>query len=82
MDDWAWGQFALVGLAAAGFFAAGAREKYVALNIKTWFEIAQAVVIVVLLFILLSEGRGCHHSVGSSEGNCQPSPQGMICDDQ
>jgi hypothetical protein len=59
VNDWAWGQFALIGWVAACLFAAGARSKGIAMNRRTWLEIAQAAVIVVLLFALLSEGRGC-----------------------
>lgn len=58
ISDWAWGQFALLGWGAACLFAAGARGKGITMNRRTWFEIAQAVSIVVLLFALLSEGRG------------------------
>ncbi len=59
MTDWAWGQFALIGWAAAALFAEVARQKKLAFNHKTWSEIAMAAGIVVLLFALLSEGRGC-----------------------
>lgn len=59
MTDWAWGQFALLAWAAAALFAEGARQKQIAFNLKTWSEIAMATVIVVLLFALLSDGRGC-----------------------
>lgn len=62
MGDVAWYQFALVGGASACFFAIGARSKDIPLNRRTWFEIAQGVAIVVLLFALLSEGRGCSRS--------------------
>lgn len=61
-SNWAWGQFALVGAGAACVFAIGARGKGIAFNKQTAFEIAQAVVIVVLLFALLSDGRGCSRS--------------------
>lgn len=57
--DLAWGQFALLAWAAACLFEHGARAKNIPLNLKTWSEIAAAVFIVVLLFALLSEGRGC-----------------------
>lgn len=58
-NDLAWGQFALLAWAAACLFEHGARAKSIPLNTKTWFEIAGAVLIVVLLFALLTEGRGC-----------------------
>lgn len=57
--NWAWGQFALVGWAALCLFAAGAKSKGYPMNRGTIFEIVQAAVIVVLLFGLLTEGRGC-----------------------
>lgn len=57
--DYAWGQFALLGWVSACFFAAGGKAKGITLDRRAWLEIAQASVIVVLLFALLSEGRGC-----------------------
>lgn len=41
------------------FFAAGARSKGFAFTLRTWVEIAQAAGIAVLVFALLTEGRGC-----------------------
>lgn len=55
----AWGQFALLGWAAVCFFAAGARSKDIKMTWRTWLEISQAALIVVVLFALLTEGRGC-----------------------
>ncbi len=69
MNEWAWYQFALLGWAAAALFAEGARQKKIAFNLKTWAEIAMATVIVVLLFALLSDGRGCSRP-SSFEGDC------------
>ena len=59
MVNWAWGQFALVAWAAACLFLAGARAKRLPMTGKTIWEIAQATVIAVALFGLLTEGRGC-----------------------
>ncbi len=59
MSDWPWWQFALLGWLSVCFFAFGARSKGIALNRRTWFEIAQAALIVVILFALVSDGRGC-----------------------
>jgi hypothetical protein len=59
MSDWPWWQFGLLGWLSVCFFANGARSKGIALNRRTWFEIAQAALIVVILFALVSEGRGC-----------------------
>jgi hypothetical protein len=69
MNEWAWYQFALLGWAAAALFAEGARQKKIALNLKAWAEIAMATVIVVLLFALLSDGRGCSRP-SSFDGDC------------
>lgn len=66
MNEWAWGQFALLFWAAAALFAEGARQKKIAFNLKTWAEIAMAAVIVVLLFALLSEGRGCSRALDAA----------------
>jgi hypothetical protein len=65
--DWAWGQFGLVAWAALCLFASGARQKEIPFTGKTLWEIAQATVIVVTLFGLLTEGRGC--SSGSTAAN-------------
>lgn len=70
MNDWAWGQFALVGWGAACVFAAGARQKAIPLTQKTAFEIAQATVIVVVLFGLLTEGRGCANTGVTANAVC------------
>lgn len=59
MEDFAWAQFALVFWLAACFFAAGARMRTLPMGMRTWWEIVQAALIVVLLFALLTEGRGC-----------------------
>lgn len=69
---WAWGQFALLFWAAVCLFAAGARGKGVALTWRTWGEILQAAAIVVMVFALLSEGRGCANAptAGDPDGLC------------
>jgi hypothetical protein len=61
MVDWAWGQLALAAWAAACLFAAGARQKGIPFTGRTVWEIAQATLIVVALFALMTEGRGCAH---------------------
>lgn len=58
-NDLAWGQFALLAWASGCFFEYGARAKNIPFNLKTWSEIVGAVFIVVVLFALLTEGRGC-----------------------
>jgi hypothetical protein len=57
--NWAWGQFGLLAFAAACVFVSGARQKHITINKSVLLEIAQAVAIVVLLFALITEGRGC-----------------------
>ena len=63
VSDWAWGQFGLLFWLAACLFASGARAKSIPMGWRTWAEIFQAAGIVVILFALMSEGRGCS-SVG------------------
>jgi hypothetical protein len=46
-------------LGALATFVAGARQKHIRLTWRVLLELAQAVAIVVLLFALLTEGRGC-----------------------
>lgn len=41
------------------FFRVGAARNGIPLSWRTWLEIGQAAVIVVALFWLLSDGRGC-----------------------
>lgn len=59
MGHIAWWQFLLLFWVAACFFAAGARSKAIALTGGVWLEVMQAAFIVVLVFGLLTEGRGC-----------------------
>lgn len=75
INDLAWAQFALVGWGAACLFAAGARGKGIKLSRRTWFEIAQATGIVMLLFALLSEGRGCSRASTLGADMCVGEPQ-------
>jgi len=75
MSEWAWGQFALVGWGAVCLFAAGARAKRIPFTWRTGLEIAQAAAIVVLLFALLSEGRGCSRpSASDADALCVGEP--------
>lgn len=59
MEEWAWAQFALLFWCALCLFAAGAQKKRLRMCWRTRAEIVQAAVIVVLLFGVLTEGRGC-----------------------
>lgn len=52
--------------AAACVFALGARQRGIKLDRRTVLEIVQAVVIVVGLFVLLTDGRGCSFGTGST----------------
>ena len=70
MASWAWGQFALVFWAAVCLFAAGARGRGLQMNRRTCVEILQGAVIVVLLFGLASEGRGCRGAAGAPDALC------------
>jgi hypothetical protein len=70
MDNWAWGQFALVAWAAACLFLYGARSKSIPITGKTVWEIAQAVAIVVILFGVLTEGRGCSRGTADLLAPC------------
>lgn len=71
-SNWAWGQFAFVFWGAVCLFVAGARGKGIPLSRRTWLEILQAGAIVVILFALLSEGRGCANAstAGDAAGLC------------
>ena len=76
VSDLAWGQFAMLGWCAACLFAAGARSKGMPMGRRTWLEIAQATAIVVLLFALLSDGRGCSQaSTLGADALCVGEPQ-------
>jgi hypothetical protein len=59
MSDIFWWQAAALFWAALCFFRVGAMTKGIAPDRKMWAEIAQAAAIVVLLFGLVTEGRGC-----------------------
>lgn len=70
LSSWAWGQFALLFWCAICAFAAGARVKGLPMTWRTWGEIAQAAGIVVILFALVSEGRGCARTTGDPDALC------------
>lgn len=65
MTELFWWQAAALFWAAVCFFRVGALTKRIEPTRKMWVEIGQAAVIVVLLFGLVTEGRGCR-SIGSS----------------
>lgn len=71
--SWAWGQFALLFWAAVCLFVAGARGKGIAMTRQTWAEILQAAAIVVMVFALVSEGRGCANAstAADTDGLCR-----------
>lgn len=69
MTDVFWWQAAALFWAAVCFFRVGAMTKGIAMNRRTWLEIGQAAVIVVVLFGLLTEGSGCR-SIGT--GSLEP----------
>jgi len=57
-ENFIW-QCAAVFWASVCFFRMGAMTKGITVGKRQWFEICQAACIVVLLFGLVSEGRGC-----------------------
>jgi len=63
MNEMFWWQAAALFWASVCFFRLGAMTKRITMTRKTWWEIGQAAVIVVAVFGLLTEGRGC---VGAS----------------
>ena len=68
MNEIFWWQSAGLFWVAVCFFRVGAMAKAITMNLRTWLEIGQAAVIVVLLFALLTEGRGCHGTPGTDLG--------------
>lgn len=66
MRHWAWYQFALLFWVAACFFAAGARAKSIPMTRSVLAEVLQTAFIVVLVFALLTEGRGCTSGSGTA----------------
>ena len=62
MNEGFWYQAAGVFWAALCLFRVGARLKQIPMTARVWWEITQGAVIVVVLFGLLSEGRGCRHT--------------------
>lgn len=65
MTELFWWQAAGLFWAALCFFRVGARVNGIDVTGRVWVELAQAAVIVVAVFALLTEGRGCR-SVGTS----------------
>lgn len=59
-----WVQAAILFYCAYCFFHYGAVSKSIPITWRTRWEIVQAAVIVVALFAMVSEGRGCtvHHT--------------------
>lgn len=65
MSELFWWQAGALFWASVCFFRVGAMANGIEVNRRAWWEIAQAAVIVVFLFGLLTEGRGCT-SAGTS----------------
>lgn len=65
MTELFWWQAAALFWVALCFFRVGAMAKGIEPTRKVWVEICQAALIVVLVFGLVSEGRGCR-SIGGS----------------
>lgn len=65
MTEMFWWQAAGLFWVALCFFRVGARANGIEVTRRVWLEIAQAALIAVTVFALLTEGRGCR-SVGTS----------------
>jgi len=65
MTEVFWWQAGALFWAAVCFFRVGAMTKRITMNRRTWSEIGQAALVVVLLFGWVTEGRGCSR-LGSS----------------
>lgn len=65
MTELFWWQAAALFWASVCLFRVGAMQKRIDMTRKTWLEIAQAALIVVAVFALLTEGSGCR-SIGTS----------------
>lgn len=65
MTELFWWQAAGLFWAAVCFFRVGAITKRIAPTRSMWREIGQAALIVVAVFALLTEGRGCR-SIGNT----------------
>lgn len=72
MTELFWWQAAALFWVAVCFFRVGALTKRIEATRKMWVEIGQAALIVVLLFGLVTEGRGCK-PVGSGAPDCAAS---------
>ncbi|CDN87352.1 hypothetical protein BN948_01774 [Hydrogenophaga intermedia] len=59
MTELFWWQAALLFWIAVCFFRVGAATKGIAMTRRAWSEIAQAAIVVVVVFGLVTEGRGC-----------------------
>jgi len=71
MIDNVYWQSAALFWAAVCFFRVGAMTKRISMTRRTWVEIGQAALIVVALFALITDGRGCS-SAGTS--SLEPAP--------
>jgi hypothetical protein len=65
MSETFWWQSAALFWASVCFFRAGARSNGIAMSAREWRGVVQAALIVVLLFALLTDWRGCR-SVGDA----------------
>ena len=65
-----WVQAAILLFAAVCFFHYGAGTKSIPITWRTRWEITQTALIVVALFALVSEGRGCTRGHTTVEIDC------------
>lgn len=73
MTELFWWQAALLFWIAVCFFRVGAATKGIAMTRRAWSEIAQAAIVVVVVFGLVTEGRGCvslRPGSGDAHGAC------------
>jgi hypothetical protein len=74
MTELFWWQAAGLFWAAVCFFRVGAITKRVVATRKVWMEIGQAALIVVVLFGLVTEGRGCRVGGSLEVHSCAATP--------
>lgn len=74
MTELFWWQAAGLFWAAVCFFRVGAMTKRIEPTRAVWWEICQAALIVVAVFGLLTEGRGCRGIAGTADTPACASP--------
>lgn len=70
MTEIFWYQAAALFWVSVCFFRVGAMTKRIRMGWKTWSEIGQAGLVVVLLFTLLTGAQGCRSVGGTTASTC------------